>query len=142
MINLKKYTDYKDGKPDNNNIFCKNNKIEFEGYGDITGLTTSGFWQGNSTKYIIPRLFFSDEYSDTKFDNARKNVMTYINYVRKTRKQNELNSINEYIETLNSKKKEVQDLIKLRDELLFKEKELVLLNNELKNNEMVNMRAV
>ena len=48
MLGEDEYTRYKDGKPDSNNIFKRENKIKFEGYKDIEGLDTSLFWSNNS----------------------------------------------------------------------------------------------
>ena len=48
MLGEDEYTKYKDGEPDNNNIFGSRNKILFKGYKDICGLDTSQFWQRNS----------------------------------------------------------------------------------------------
>ena len=50
MLSKEKYTSYKNGDPDNNNIFSSQNKIKFEGYEDIDGLDTSHFWSRNSSK--------------------------------------------------------------------------------------------
>ena len=53
MLSNPKYTSYKDGKPDENNIFAlRKNKIPFEGYEHINGLNTSRFWSVNSVKII------------------------------------------------------------------------------------------
>ena len=53
MLSNPKYTSYKDGKPDENNIFAlRKNKIPFEGYEHINGLNTSRFWSENSVKII------------------------------------------------------------------------------------------
>ncbi len=48
MLSKEKYTSYKNGDPDNNNIFVQRNKIKFEGYKDIDGLDTSFFWMSHS----------------------------------------------------------------------------------------------
>ncbi len=48
MLSKEKYTSYKNGDPDNNNIFSQCNKIKFEGYEDIDGLDTRYFWSHNS----------------------------------------------------------------------------------------------
>ena len=43
------YTSYKNGKPDDNNIFSSINKIPFMGFENIKGLDTSKFWSSNSS---------------------------------------------------------------------------------------------
>ena len=142
MLGMDEYTGYEDGKPNKNNIFKLENKVSFKDYEHITGLNTANFWAYNATKFIIPKLFFLNEYADSKYNVARKNVMTYLNYLRRRSKQPEFNNIYEYIETLDKTKKEVQSLIKLRDELLYKENELIISNNELRNKTISNSRAV
>ena len=137
MMSMEKYTDYKNGKPNKDNIFKKDNEVPFLGIKEEYGLNTSNFWQTNSVKKIIPLLFFSDKYESSKYDAARDNTMKYLNYARRSKNKPEFNNIYEYILTLDAKKKEVKELIKLRDEKLEKKKQLIEENEELKNNNNV-----
>ena len=52
MLSDNKYTSYVNGLPDSNNIFSAINKIPFEGYEHIEGLSTSNFWIYNSNQII------------------------------------------------------------------------------------------
>ena len=143
MLSYDEYTSYKDGEPDSkNNIFCKENEIPFKDYEHIEGLNTSYFWSNNSIKYIIPKLFFFDEYLDSEYDKARENVMTYLNNKRKRKEQPEFKNIYEYISTLDKSKKEVQALIELRDKKLKEKEEIIKENNELKNMQVNNKKII
>ncbi len=135
MLSNPKYTSYKDGVSDENNIFKKDNKIPFEGYEHIEGLNTSQFWISHSIKSIIPLLFYSDEYRSEKYDKARNAVMTYLNSLRIKKKKPEFRTIDEYIDTLNKKKKEVKALIELRDSLAMRKEQLII-ENQILNEEL------
>ena len=141
MMTMPDYTKLVNGKPDKDNIFKTTNKVPFKGVKKEYGLNTAYFWGSHSVKEIIPLLFFSDKYESSKYDIARDNTMKYLNYVRRRNQQSEFNNIYEYILTLDAKKKEVKELIKLRDERLEKKKQLIEENEELKNNSM-NKKAI
>ena len=144
MLSDKKYTNYINGAPDNNNIFPRENKINFEGYEHINGLNTGRYWNKYSSD-IIPLLFYNKiydkkneiyieselNYSSPKYDSARNAVMEYLNYCRRRKKQPEFKNIDEYIDTLDKIKKEVKSLIELRDSLLLKKEQLIVENKEL-----------
>ena len=100
--------------------------IEDKTYGKI-----ARFSQNNKTRTIIPKLFFSMEYSNEEYDIARQNIMNYLNLQRRKKKQPEFKNIDEYIDTLDKTKKEVKSLIELRDSLLLKKEQLILENQEL-----------
>ncbi len=147
MLTDKKYTSYKDGYPNENNIFKRDNKIPFKGYESIEGLNTSQFWTHNSSKKIIPLLFFNKQYDENnkvyidstkdysiqEYDPARNAVLEYL----------KVKDINEYIDKLEQKEKKnakVLELINLRNslrktlELLdLEEAELIEENNKLRN---------
>ena len=131
MLSNPKYTSYKNGYPDENNIFPDNNKVHFEGYEHIDGLSASKFWYGHAIKSIIPLLFYNSSYNDVKYDSARNAVMEYLNYNRRRKKQSEFKTIDEYIDTLDKTKKEVKALIELRDSLLLRKEQLIIENQEL-----------
>ncbi len=145
MLSNSKYTNYINGLPDSNNIFSNYNEVSFEGYEHINGLNTSLFYKVNSSKYIIPLLFYNKiydrknktyinsdlDYSSSKYDSARNAVMEYLNYCRRRKKQPEFKNIDEYIDTLDKTKKEVKLLIELRDSLLLRKQQLSIENQEL-----------
>ena len=128
------YTKYKDGKLTKENIFSRKNEFIFKGTKKEYGLYVGTFWNNNSIKYIIPLLFFSDQYEPNKYDIARENTMKFLNYLQRKHKEPEFNNIYEYILTLDSKKKEVKALIELRDKKLNEKKEFIEENEELEKN--------
>ena len=82
----RKYTSYKKGEGDSNNIFVKRNKISFVGHEEIDGLNTSNFWINNS--YQIKELLFKGtlkgeetektrKYLEPKYDRAREAIKEY-----------------------------------------------------------------
>ena len=131
MLSNPKYTSYKDGDPDENNIFVARNIVQFEGYEHIDGLSTSKFWYGHAIKSIIPLLFYNSSYNDVKYNSARNAIMEYLNYNRRRKKQPEFKTIDEYIDTLEKTKKEVKALIELRNSLLSRKEQLIIENKEL-----------
>ena len=145
MLKQDKYTHYENGKPDSNNIFSNENGVSFEGYDHISGLDTKRFWTINSTKQIIPMLFYNKmydgknnsyintekDYSLPEYDSARNAVMDFLNYNRRKKKQPEFKTIDEYIDTLDKTKKDVKSLIELRDSLLLRKQQLSIENQEL-----------
>ena len=86
MLSQEKYTKYclnSLGRvaPNDNNIFGSRNKIQFEGYENIEGLTTYQFWNSNSSK-IIKRLLTLKEQAQTeeekqKYKKAEEAIDTY-----------------------------------------------------------------
>jgi hypothetical protein len=95
-------------------------------YGEI-----GTYWSNNRDKAIIPKLFFSIEYSNEEYDIARQNIMNYLNLQRRRKQQPEFKTIDEYIDTLDKTKKDVKSLIELRDSLLLRKQQLSIENQEL-----------
>ena len=79
MLSDKKYTNYINGLPDNNNIFSFYNEVGFEGYEDIDGLNTSQFWTNNSDKIIktiyIQKQKLESKENRTQVDDERLNKL-------------------------------------------------------------------
>ena len=79
MLSDKKYTNYINGLPDNNNVFSARNKILFEGYEHIDGLNTSYFWGSNSSEIIetiyIQKQKLESKENRTQVDDERLNKL-------------------------------------------------------------------
>ena len=91
----------------------------------------SQYWR-NKGLNVISSLYFSDDYSDSSYDVARNNVIIYLNYLQNRKKLPEFSNIYEYILTLDATKKEVKELIKLRDQMLERKNILISENEQLK----------
>ena len=110
-------------------IYKQNGKGEWEDdkkYGEI-----GQFWSSNSNKKIIPILFYSDEYSEEKYDIARERVLEYLSIQRIKKNEPGFKNIEEYINSLDTTKKETEELIKLRNSLNKKKDKLQKENEEL-----------
>ena len=90
------------------------------------------FGSDNKLKHIIPFLFFSKEYESSDYDAVRDRVMADINRLQKKHKSPEFKNIYEYILSLDASKKEVKDLIKVRDEYFARRDALIEENERLK----------
>ena len=111
MIGMDKYTGYINGRPAKGNIFKEPNRkngqideedlIPFEGYEHIDGLYIKDFWRKYSDSKIIPLLFLSDNYSSSRYDKARENVLKFLNYKQRLHKKEEFKTIEDYLENSN-----------------------------------------
>ena len=82
MLSEEKYTGYKNGKPNKNNVLGVYNKVPFKGYEDIEGLNTSHFWSPNSVEIKIRLEELEgkkdiDEEKREKYKRARREIEKY-----------------------------------------------------------------
>ena len=90
------------------------------------------YWSNQKIKAVLPSLFFSEEYASIEYDIARERIMYNLNHLQRRHKLPEFNNIYEYILTLDVTKKEVKELIKVRDEYLARKQALIKENEKLK----------
>ena len=105
MLSDKKYRQYKNGDPDDNNIFAHRNKVRFKDYEYIEGIDTSNFWLGHSTEIIerINELLNKNDITDEEKEKLAK-AQRAIDCYEFSKKDNVAKRIDCFIEMLSEDK--------------------------------------